>query len=173
MSKFKHILCRGDLGPITVWVSKPESSFVSTSPPTSSTRQMNTSRYNFRSSTTRTTDTGIVNGRLIMKEKHWIKIYEKEHKPSRRQYEPLDLSSNPIILKPGEIRGIYIHSSIDSDTGIVYDNQQKIKTHDDNFITVLPGRAHVATDPFGTMPIWGTGNPWRGTYTYTYIYIHI
>ena len=97
-----------------------------------------------------------------MTEKHWIKIYEKEHKPSRRTYEPLDLSDNPIILKPGEVRGVYIHSSIDTDTGIVYDNQQKIKTHDDKFLTVLPGRAHVATTPFSTRPIWGPGNPWRG-----------
>lgn len=84
-----------------------------------------------------------------MTENHWTKIYEKVHKPSRRSYEELDLSENPIILKPGDVRGIYIHSTIESDTGIVYDNQQKIKTHDDKFITVLPGRAHVSPEPFG------------------------
>jgi hypothetical protein len=97
-----------------------------------------------------------------MSEKHWTKIYEKEHESSFRNYEPLDLSNNPIVLRPGQTRGVYIHSSIEDDTGIVYDNQQKIKTHDDKFITVLPGRAHVSTKPFGTMPIWGHGNPWRG-----------
>lgn len=44
---------------------------------------------------------------------------------------------------------------------MVYDNQQNIKTHDDNFLTVLPGRAHVSTEVFGTRPIWGWGNAWR------------
>ena len=101
-----------------------------------------------------------------MTEKHWTKIYEKEHRPSRRAYEPLDLSDNPIILKPGDVRGIYIHSTIESDTGIVYDNQQKIKTYDDKFITVLPGRSHVSPEPFGKVPIWGYGNAWRGKYTF-------
>ena len=160
--------CRGDLGPITVWVSKPESTFVSTSTSPSSTGQSNDTqqqRYNLRPNNNNNNNiqNSDVHGRLIMKEKHWIKIYENTHKPSPHEYESLDISQNPIILKPGEVRGIYIHSSIQSDRGIVYDNQQKIKTHDDHFITVLPGRAHVATEPFSTVPIWGPGNPWRGT----------
>lgn len=78
-----------------------------------------------------------------------------------RQYCNLDLETNPIILKQGEIRGIYIHSTHESDQGIVYDNQQKLKTHDDQFLTVLPGRAHVSPEVFGTQPIWGWGNAWR------------
>lgn len=82
-------------------------------------------------------------------------------RPSFRQYRDLDLSANPIILKPGEIRGIYIHSTHESDQALVYDNQEHVKTHDDNFITVLPGRAHVSTEVFGTRPIWGWGNAWR------------
>jgi len=43
----------------------------------------------------------------------------------------------------------------------VYDNQQQLKTFDDQFLTVLPGRSHVSPDVFGTEPIWGRGNAWR------------
>lgn len=89
-----------------------------------------------------------------------MRLYEI-YRSSRRQYCTLDLGTNPIILKPGEIRGIYIHSTLESDQAIVYDNRQQLKTHDDNFLTVLPGRSHVSTEPFGYMPIWGHGNSWR------------
>ncbi len=96
-----------------------------------------------------------------MKEQYWDKIYERRHGPSYRAYKELDLSSNPIVMHPGEIRGVYIHSTLESDQAIVYDNQSSIKTHDDQFLTVLPGRAHVSTCAFGTTPIWGWGNAWR------------
>jgi hypothetical protein len=36
-----------------------------------------------------------------------------------------------------------------------------LKTFDDQFLTVLPGRAHVSPKLFGTQPIWGWGNAWR------------
>lgn len=83
------------------------------------------------------------------------------NRPSFQQFQELHFGSNPIIIKPGEIRGIYVHSTIESDRGIVYDNQQKIKTYDDQFLTVLPGRAHVSPRVFGAQPIWGWGNAWR------------
>merc|ERR1719491_2288841 len=35
------------------------------------------------------------------------------------------------------------------------------KTHDDSFITVLPGRAHVSSEVFGSTPPWGYGSAWR------------
>ena len=169
---------RGGLGPITVWVSKQDdensTSTTSTSTSTSATinnnahhadtvltatarrNHNNNNRYNLRERRAK--------GALSMNQKQWTKIYEKEHNPSYREYEPLDISDNPIIIKSGEVRGIYIHSSIDDDSGIVYDNQQKIKTYDDKFISVLPGRAHVSTTVFGTTPIWGGGNAWRGEF---------
>lgn len=163
------IQVRGGLGPITVWVSNDNNEVNENNNTTTTTatnnnnntannRRQNNHRYNLRN---RNNNNNTTSGNLIMSEKHWTKIYEKEHKSSFRNYEPLDLSNNPIVLRPGQTRGVYIHSSIEDDTGIVYDNQQKIKTHDDKFITVLPGRAHVSTKPFGTMPIWGHGNPWR------------
>lgn len=90
-----------------------------------------------------------------MTKKHWKKLYEKTHKPCFAGYRELDFSSNPIILKPGEVRGIYIHSTRRGDEAIVYDNKEKQKTHDDSFITILPGRAHVSEKVFGAIPIWG------------------
>jgi hypothetical protein len=90
-----------------------------------------------------------------MKKKFWTKIYEKTHKPCVVGYKELDFSSNPIVLKPGQVRGIYIHSTRRGDTAIVYDNKEKRKTHDDSFITILPGRAHVSEKAFGSVPIWG------------------
>jgi hypothetical protein len=85
----------------------------------------------------------------------------QQPRPSFRDYCELDFGDNPIIVKPGEIRGIYIHSTEESDQALVYDNQQNLKTYDDKFLTVLPGRSHVSPELFGTRPIWGWGNAWR------------
>ncbi|KAL7442769.1 hypothetical protein ACHAXM_008398 [Skeletonema potamos] len=100
-------------------------------------------------------------GEIIMSKKHWKKIYEKEHQPSFVGYAELDLSANPILLKPGQVKGIYIHSTRRGDEAIVYDNKAKQKTVDDAFITILPGRAHVSEKVFGSIPIWGWGSAWR------------
>jgi hypothetical protein len=95
------------------------------------------------------------NGEISMNKKKWIKIYEQTHKPSFVGYKELDFSANPIVLRPGQVRGIYIHSTRRGDEAIVYDNKEKQKTHDDSFITILPGRAHVSEKVFGSIPIWG------------------
>lgn len=102
-----------------------------------------------------------LSGEISMAKKHWTKIYEKTHNPSFVGYKELDLSSNPVVLKPGNVRGIYIHSTRRGDEAIVYDNKEKLKTHDDSFITILPGRAHVSEKVFGSVPIWGWGSAWR------------
>lgn len=52
----------------------------------------------------------------------WTQIYSKTHAPSVRRYDTLDLSENPIILTPGQVCGIYIHSTEPGDHSIVYDN---------------------------------------------------
>ena len=96
-----------------------------------------------------------LDGEISMSKKHWTKIYERTHPPSFVGYSELDLSSNPVVLRPGQVRGIYIHSTRRGDEAIVYDNREKAKTHDDGFITVLPGRAHVSERVFGGVPIWG------------------
>lgn len=102
-----------------------------------------------------------LSGEISMSKRAWTKIYEKTHAPSFVGYKELDLSSNPIVLKPGSVRGIYIHSTRRGDEAIVYDNKAKVKTHDDSFITILPGRAHVSEKVFGSVPIWGWGSAWR------------
>lgn len=96
-----------------------------------------------------------------MSKKRWTKIYERTHSPSFVGYCELDLSSNPVILKPGQVKGMYIHSTLRGDAAIVYDNKEKPKTHDDSFITILPGRAHVSQRIFGSIPVWGWGSAWR------------
>jgi len=101
------------------------------------------------------TKEGNLNGEISMSKKHWTKIYEKTHSPSFIGYKELDLSANPIKLRPGQVRGIYIHSTRRGDEAIVYDNKEKRKTHDDSFITIMPGRAHVSEKVFGSIPIWG------------------
>jgi hypothetical protein len=52
-----------------------------------------------------------------MNSKFWEKIYERTHGPSIRDYVELDLRSNPIYLKPGQTRAIYIHSTLPGDEG--------------------------------------------------------
>ena len=96
-----------------------------------------------------------LNGEISMSKKRWTKIYERTHSPSFVGYCELDLSSNPVILKPGQVKGMYIHSTLRGDAAIVYDNKEKPKTHDDSFITILPGRAHVSQRIFGSIPVWG------------------
>jgi hypothetical protein len=142
------ISVRGGLGELSIYISKEDPS--GENPSSSSGNRENGNG-----------GSAVKMGKIIMKEKYWDKIYEQKHGPSFKAYQQLDLSANPIILKPGEVRGVYIHSTLDNDQAIVYDNQQNIKTHDDQFITVLPGRAHVSTKVFGTRPIWGWGNAWR------------
>ena len=52
-----------------------------------------------------------------MNPKFWEKIYERTHGPSIRNYVELDFRSNPIYLKPGQTRAIYIHSTLPGDEG--------------------------------------------------------
>lgn len=103
-----------------------------------------------------------VNGEISMSKRHWTKIYQKTHAPSFVAYAELKFDDDkPIVMRPGDVRGVYVHSTLRGDEAIVYDNKEKRKTHDDSFITVLPGRAHVSEKAFGSVPIWGWGSAWR------------
>ena len=137
------ISVRGALGPLTVWVSKGTTNFTRNCPAAYSNNARNLSA-----------------GLVEMKRMYWNKIYEKDHKPSFTQYCELKLRS-PIVLKPGQVKAIYVHSTRDGDQAIVYDNKQKDLTYDDEFISMYAGRSHVSERPFGTIPIWGWGNAWR------------
>ena len=50
-------------------------------------------------------------GTISCNKKQWKKLYEKTHPPSYTTYQELDLGKSPIVLKPGQVRGIYIHST--------------------------------------------------------------
>ncbi|GMH85779.1 hypothetical protein TrST_g4814 [Triparma strigata] len=91
----------------------------------------------------------------------WEKIYDKTHPSSRKTLVPLTLSS-PLILKPSETYGIYIHSSLPGDTALVYDNYcGRGPIYTDPYLTLLSGHAHVSNRPFGKTSMWGWGSPWR------------
>ena len=91
-----------------------------------------------------------------------------------RQYQKMDFSNNPIILKPGTVRALYIHSTLQGDEAIVYDNtrhsfqpfgggghwgrqpvarmareENATPRYQDNFIAIYTGKAHLSTEPFG------------------------
>jgi len=170
------IAVRGELGPVTVWVTNDDVNTFSESTTSTARRQSKEPRRTSRGNTLRNlasvlskrassaVSTSVKQsrtGKISLKPQHWTKIYSQTHSPSYRAYTSLDISSNPIVLKPSQVRGIYIHSTLDGDEAIVYDNRQQDKTHDDNFITVLPGRAHVSSEPFGSVPLWGYGSAWR------------
>ena len=66
----------------------------------------------------------------------------------------------PIRLGPGERCGIYVHSELPGDEGLVYDNQKSSITYTDRFVKLLPGMAHLSNRPFGRHGMWG--GAWRG-----------
>jgi hypothetical protein len=137
---------RGDLGPISVWMTREDldGSFHMDPNVASNVNRARSMRC------------------IAMKKAQWVQIYSRSHEPSRHSYTNLDLTANPILIYPDRIRGIYIHSELDGDTAIVYDNKREtIKRHDDDFLTIFSGRAHVSTQPFARIPIWGMGNAWR------------
>ena len=94
----------------------------------------------------------------------WKKIYSQTHKPNYRNFVQLELSES-IKLKPGEIKGVYIHSALPGDQAIVYDNHygqmNRSDTLEDSFVKIHAAVAHVSNTPFGDVPIWGWGNAWR------------
>jgi len=170
------IAVRGALGPITVWVTNDDSSTASGTTESNAHRKPAKNRnfgrvYNLRnvvplvnkrrSNAVSTSAERNQTSKISLKPCHWTKIYSHTHGQSYTDYTCLDISSSPIVLKPNQVRGIYIHSTLDGDQAIVYDNRHKEKTHDDTFITVLPGRAHVSSEPFGAVPLWGYGSAWR------------
>ena len=114
-------------------------------------------------------------GEITLDPNDWEKIYDATHAPSWQRFVELKFDSR-VELRPREIRGIYVHSTLPGDEAIVYDNQKSQYTHRDNFITVHPGYAHVCNKAFGATTLWGYGSPWRdrrefvGTIKYGVVY---
>jgi hypothetical protein len=88
----------------------------------------------------------------------WHQVYAATHKPS--PYELVELIfTTPIHLQAGDSIGLYVHSTQPGDQAIVYDNQRGDVTHDDVFMRVTPGMAHISNVPFSRNGFWGWG--WR------------
>ena len=182
---------RGELGPLTVWVSKEDQerkalvdpSTSSTSPahsasmatarnqsgaalvsPTASLQSVAQSgrRTHARGSCSRSSDQAAKRNsmQISIHPNHWDKVYERLHAPSMHRFVDLILEL-PIKLRPNEIKGVYIHSALPGDESIVYDNQKSQYTHDDDFLQIRPGLAHLCNQPFGRNTMWGYGSAWR------------
>jgi hypothetical protein len=90
--------------------------------------------------------------------KEWCIVYKAVHKPSPYNLVELKLTK-PIRLNAGDTIGLYVHSTMPGDQAIVYDNQRGDVTHDDIFMRVTPGMAHISNVPFSRNGMWGWG--WR------------
>jgi hypothetical protein len=101
--------------------------------------------------------------RAVLEEKEsWQCVYQHNHTPSTRKFVEFFLDS-PIRLEPNETRGVYIHSALPNDRGIVYDNSRMWSGNNprvkDDFIQVSSAYAHTSYDPFSPYGMWG--NSWR------------
>ena len=90
--------------------------------------------------------------RAVLEDKEsWERVYQHNHTPSTRKFVEFFLDS-PIRLEPNETRGVYIHSALPNDRGIVYDNSRMWSGNNprvkDDFIQVSSAYAHTSYDPF-------------------------
>ncbi len=68
----------------------------------------------------------------------------------------------PVVVSPGDVLGIYVHSAEEGDQGVVYDNQRNKTTCCDKFITITSGMADLSDKPFSDVNPWGSySNSWR------------
>ena len=146
----KSVAVRGRLGPLTVWVSKRDANY-------------DVDRNRNRRYRTRSIRDQEVEGeqRIPLKPSSWIKLYEKRHDPCPRGSYTELVFDEPFFLRPGEMRALYIHSTLPSDQAIVYDNSyygSSDKRYEDEKLCILTGRAHISTTCFGQDPIWGWGS---------------
>lgn len=89
----------------------------------------------------------------------WTLCHESTREPSWRQTAELRLTP-PAALEPDTLYGFYVHCAEVGDDGIVYDNQRAEVVHEDAFVDIFPGLAHLSPEPFsGRGPWWGS--PWR------------
>jgi len=88
----------------------------------------------------------------------WELVYEREHEPSRSEYEKLEFTK-AVRLAPGQTCGLYVHSKLPGDNALVYDNKRSAMTYEDEVFQVFPGLAHLSNRPFGRRGMWGF--PWR------------
>jgi hypothetical protein len=90
------------------------------------------------------------------KKEMWTCVYDAAHAPSFDEYTALAI--HPVTLAPGSTIGLYIHCRHHSDTALVYDNRRNEVVHEDSFIQVHAGMAHLDNIPFGDRNPWGFGH---------------
>ena len=148
--EIRSLSVRGQLGPITVWVT----------PDTWQGKHEN--------------------------EKVWEQVYSASHPSSYRSFTKLAFS-RPVIVAGGQSIGVYVHSAVDGDEvsppsspgsacgcltassarnppdrclqGIVYDNERGGSAHEDSFLRLGAGLAHLSNVPFSPLGFWGRA--WR------------
>uniref|UniRef100_A0A7S3PMF9 Uncharacterized protein n=1 Tax=Aplanochytrium stocchinoi TaxID=215587 RepID=A0A7S3PMF9_9STRA len=89
--------------------------------------------------------------------KEWNQVFEDTMAPTN-QFTQLHLQK-PVRIKSGESIGLYVHSKAPGDGAIVYDNERDRISHEDLFISLESGCAHISNEPFQNQHIWGWA--WR------------
>ena len=87
----------------------------------------------------------------------WTKVFDGVREPSRRSPAALELRE-PVALAPGDVVSLYVHSQLQSDTGVVYDNARGGAASEDTYLRVGAGCAHLSPVPFAGYHPWGA---WR------------
>ena len=88
----------------------------------------------------------------------WTLVYKGTNERSRTSYCRLELQ-RPVRLQPGEKIGVYVHSGLHGDQGLVYDNRRGAISAQDANISVESGLAHISNTPFSPTGMWGFA--WR------------
>ena len=96
-------------------------------------------------------------GRVRESPEKWACVFDDAVEPSPRQVVPLALQT-PVALEPGDLVSLYVHSAIQSDTGLVYDNARGGAACEDTYLRVGAGCAHLSPVPFAGYHPWGA---WR------------
>lgn len=86
----------------------------------------------------------------------WEKIYEQTLPPSEGVLTKLPFTKK-IKIRRGEKVSFYVHSKLDDDRAIVYDNRRRTRKRGDSAgrIRIFPGRAHLWHVPFIDQNPWG------------------
>mmetsp|Transcript_4370 Transcript_4370/g.7974 ORF Transcript_4370/g.7974 Transcript_4370/m.7974 type:complete len:316 (-) Transcript_4370:33-980(-) len=93
------------------------------------------------------------------KKSEWKLVHKGVHKQSMQELSALPIDP-PLKLHAGESIGIYVHSGLEGDMGLVYNNRRSRVTHEDPHMCILPGMAHISDVPFSPRGYWGGGS-WR------------
>ena len=92
----------------------------------------------------------------------WQLVHHDRHERSMGTLVDLPFT-NPVVVSPGDVLGIYVHCAEDNDNGVVYDNQHnKATTFSDKFIHITSGMADLSSEPFSDRNPWGSfSSAWR------------